>query len=365
MNANRTILFVINKLGYGGAQKILSFIANELDKRGHTVYIYTFEDSFLHYSLGESVTHIPENDISRKRAIRRFVQIKQIYRVMKEVEPDIVISFLDFPNLLCILASLCSETPLIISERGDPHRGTDIINKFRKFMYRFADGIVFQIEGARDYHCKMIRKKSCIIPNPVIINQSFQPPKQRKKEISFVGRFELKQKRQDLMLLAFQKVVEVHPDITLTFYGDGPDEQKVRNMAKELNIYSNINFAGVVSDVYKNIRESQVFVLTSDYEGIPNALIEAMSVGLPVIATDCSPGGARMLIKDKINGLLVPKGNVNAIAEAIMFLLNDERVAEQYGQKALEVRKKFAPEEIINRWEEYINDVCEKCRHKF
>jgi len=353
----KTILFVIHSLGYGGAEKNLTFVANGLVQRGYGVYVYTYEGATQHYALHTDIIHITEAHIPKTKGLRRLVQIFQIRKTIRKVKPDVVISFLNYPNLLSILATLCSKTPIIIAERGDPYQGKGVFDALRHLMYRFADGAVFQTEGAKDYFSGTLRRESCVIPNPVTVRNGLVSGITRNNEIAYVARFELVQKRQDIMLWALRKVVDDYPAIRLVFYGDGPDEYKVRELVEQLNLSDYVRFAGLESNICDKIRTSRMFVLTSDYEGIPNALIEAMAVGLPVIATDCSPGGARMLIEDKVNGLLVPKGDVVAIAEAIKFLLQNEQVAESYGEKASEIVNKFTPEKIYDSWIKYINRV--------
>ncbi|MBD2866499.1 glycosyltransferase [Paenibacillus oceani] len=351
----KSVLFIIHRLSYGGAEKNLTFVANELSRRGFKVQVFTYEDAVQHYPLDEDVVHLVEKNISTTRGIRRFVQIFQIKKVIKEHKPDVVVSFLNFPNLLSILATMFTSTPVIISERADPYQTNGIFDTVRQYMYRYADGAVFQTDGARDYFTKRLANKSCVIPNPVIQKVKHEPVTERNNEIAFVARFELVQKRQDLMLLAFRKVADKYPDIKLVFYGDGPDETYVRELTERLNLTDHVRFEGVVENVAARIRNARMFVLTSDYEGIPNALIEAMSIGLPVVATDCSPGGARMLIEDKVNGCLVPKGDVDAISNSIIYYIENGQIAEEYGRKATEVVDRFTPKKIMSKWEEYIN----------
>lgn len=354
MTVNQSILFIIHRLGYGGAEKNLIFVANGFAQMGYKVFVYTYEDEARSFLLDEKVTHLTEKKVCKIRGIRRFIQLFQIRKVIKENKPDVVISFLNFPNLLSILASLFLNTTTIISERGDPYRSVGAFDKFRQYLYNFSDGAIFQTDGARDYFNKRLIEKSCVIPNPVMLQANSEHVSERKNEIAYVARFEMVQKRQDLMLEAFRKVVDIHPNIELVFYGDGPDEQQVRDMVYQLSLSNHVRFQGVVDHVTDKIQSSKMFVLTSDYEGIPNALIEAMSVGLPVIATDCSPGGARMLITDKENGRLVRKGDSEAIADAILHIIENNQIAEEYGHKAREIVLKYKPENILKMWEAYI-----------
>jgi len=178
-----------------------------------------------------------------------------------------------------------------------------------------------------------------------------------KNEISFVGRFEIKQKRQDIMLKAFHLVQKEIKDIKLVFYGDGEDVNVIKTMVNNLKLNDKIVFRGKVDNVESHIYNSKLFVLTSDYEGIPNSLIEAMSLGLPCISTDCDPGGARLLIKDNINGLLVPKGDEKKIAEAILFLLRNPVSAYKIGQEARKILEEYSEDKIIYLWKTYIEKI--------
>jgi glycosyltransferase involved in cell wall biosynthesis len=162
------------------------------------------------------------------------------------------------------------------------------------------------------------------------------------------------------MLEAFKQVVEKHPEYTLKFFGDGPDEEKMKSYAEELGISQNVCFCGRSDNILEDISHSEIFVLSSDYEGIPNSLLEAMSLGLPCVSTDCSPGGARMLIKDGENGLLVPRGDEDALASAILRMIEDRDFAVSCGKRAAEVRERFALPVILSAWEKYIESCAKK-----
>jgi len=353
----KCVLFVIHQIRYGGADKMFSYIANQLNKRDYNVYVYTYESANSYYKLDGGIGYIPETNISTKRILRRFVQINQVRKVINRVKPDVVISFLQTPNVISTLATMFTKMPVIICERGDPYKSSKIIGKLFQLTYYFAQGSVFQTKGARDYFKGKIKNKSVVIPNPVMQKIKYEPKIKHNNEIAFVARFEIKQKRQDIMLQAFAKVVKEYPDFKLVFYGDGKDLKVVRKMVLELGVGDKVIFAGVVDDICNSIKSSKMFVLTSDYEGIPNALIEAMSVGLPVISTDCSPGGARMLIEDKVNGVIVPKGDIDAVAEAIKNYIKHPDVAEKYAREAVKIACKYSPEKIINLWGDYINKI--------
>ena len=180
------------------------------------------------------------------------------------------------------------------------------------------------------------------------------PFEKRKKEIAFVGRFYLPQKRQDVAVKAFQLFLLKHPDYKLVFYGDGKDLDKIKKQVKKSGIDNNVVFMGAVKNLAECLKNSKMLLITSDYEGIPNALIEGMCIGLPCISTDCSPGGARFLIQDKENGLLVPRNSPNDIAEACSFIVEHPDIAEQYGKDAQMITEKLSPQIIYQLWNDYL-----------
>ena len=229
-------------------------------------------------------------------------------------------------------------------------------DKIRYYCYNFADRMVFQIPGVRDYFNEEIRKKSVIIPNPVGI------PEQEwtidgSSDIACVARMEMRQKRQDLLLKACVDVLDSFPLVKLHLYGDGADMTQTMEIAKTLGIEKNVIFHGVVKDVKQIISHHRLFVLTSDYEGIPNSLLEAMSLGMPVVATDCSPGGAAFLINNGDNGLLVDRGDVGQIASAITKLLSDDSLSIRLGKNARESSKRHSYERNRESWISTIDSV--------
>ena len=159
------------------------------------------------------------------------------------------------------------------------------------------------------------------------------------------------QKRQDLIIHAFNKISEKYHDYTLELYGSGPDEQYLRYLASKND---RIIFKGVTTNVAESIQNASMFVLASDYEGIPNALLEAMSIGVPCISTDCSPGGASLLIDNREKGILVERGSIDQLAEAIDFMLSNQDYAESAAIKAMDVNERFSEERIANSWYEFL-----------
>jgi glycosyltransferase involved in cell wall biosynthesis len=351
------ILFIVHKMTYGGAQKIMAFLANGLSSDGYNIYLLTYEDMTLGQALAPGVKHLGLSFSPPSiYALRRVLQIIGVRKVINRVRPDVIIAFLPYANIISIIAAVGTRVPVIISERGDPNVLQSWFTQLRDFIYNFSDGYVFQTEEAKKHFNKRIQAKAAVIPNPVIVNNI--PPKwvgNKDNVIVNVGRFELIQKRQDVLIKAFSKIADKFPDVNLVFYGEGKDKQEIIKIIADCNLEKRVFLAGYTENIYLSIMRSRLFVLSSDYEGIPNALIEAMVVGLPCISTDCSPGGAASLIKNLKNGILVKTGCVEELAQAMEFLLSHPEVAESMGESALKIKIDLNPTIIICQWKKYID----------
>lgn len=357
----KKVLFVVHALGYGGVGKMLSYLANYVCDAGYDVVIYVQEQLGQHYSQNNKITIVQETRFFSNYYTRHFQQIGQLRKRIIEIKPDIVISFQTNQNALSVLATRGKGIPVIISERGDPYQYNSIIAKLKNIVINRAEGGVFQTQKAKEYFGKGLQKRSKVIYNPNTVPTMPIPKwENRRDEIVFVARFDIQQKRQDLIVKAFSMICDKIPSFKLGFYGIGDDEKQIREQVHSLGIDEKVIFHGLERDIPNAIRNAKLFVLTSDYEGMPNALIEAMAVGLPCISTDCSPGGAAELINTGENGVIVPKGDVEAIKKAIMRMLSNPTEAEKMGIEAQKIVEKLDPEIIYKQWKEYINEVLNK-----
>lgn len=359
------VMFVINNLSYGGAQKILTYVANLLNRNEFSVCVLNQAQEIPAFrALNEDVMILGHKSFTR-RYIRRFQELRYIVKTVKKENIDVIVSFLDIPNFFATIAGLLCHIPVIISERGDPSQAT-IINKMMQNFEVFASGAVFQTEGAKAYYPKLLQIKSAVIPNPVERKNIDIPFLYEKniRRIAFVGRFECVQKRQDLAIEALNEVLKTYPDVILNFYGGGPDEEMCINKAKELGVFSNAIFHGKTEDIQNALYENDLYLITSDYEGIPNSLLEAMAIGMPVISTDCSPGGAAMLIGNNKNGVLVPRNDLRALVDAILKMIQHPDIAKECGQNAKKRCDDFSRERILTLWEEYIKNVYYRGKRK-
>ena len=357
-NHKYRVMLVIHALGYGGAGKMIVKLADALAQRDDIeVILYVEEKPGKHYPMDERVKVCQETEFFENYYTRHFQQIFQLRRRVKEIKPDLIISFQTNQNALAVLAAMGRHIPVIISERGDPYQYTNIVAKLKNFVINKANGGVFQTHKAMEYFGKKLQKRSRVIYNPCPPDIVERPKwENRKDEIAFVARFDIQQKRQDLMVDAFALVAPKHPEIKLAFYGVGePDMTTIKTKVEKLGLQDHIIYKGLVKQVINEIKDSKLFVLSSDYEGMPNALIEAMVAGLPCVSTDCSPGGARELIEDGVNGYVTPCGDAEKLAKAINDMLDNPEKADAMGAKAQDITKTLAADKIFGEWNEYIN----------
>lgn len=363
---NRKIIIVRDGLSRdnGGAITALLSLADNIKEDFSLKFVFLYDDTVDKAALAsydfESI--LPSFNISRvERKIRLYTTtLWKLNAILKKEAPDCVISFGSTSLTLVTMLKKIRGYKTIFSERNDPNYcARTISDRIRYYCYNYADRMVFQVPGVRDYFNNKIRSKSVIIPNPVGI-----PDKQwgleGTKDIVCVARMEMRQKRHDILFTAFQLVGDKLPEVKLHLYGDGGDMQKTKNLAHDLGISDRVVFHGNIKNVKEKIGEYRVSVLTSDYEGMPNTLLEAMALGMPVVATDCSPGGASYLIENGVNGMLVPRGDANGVAEALVKLLEDDVLSISLGKAARERAKKQSyernKEEWINLIEGVIND---------
>lgn len=305
-------------------------------------------------------TALPLND--RSGRIANFIKREKILKdTWKQLHPDVILSFLGKNNIMAIKSARGLGIPVVVSVRSNPSReyGTKSLNLSMRHYFKKAAGVVVQTTEAAEYFDSRVRTK--ILPNsihPDFINRSVVPFEDRAKEIVTVGRLD-DNKNQILLINAFKELEKDFPDYRVVIYGDGEKRKEFESAATE-----SVTFMGRVSDVPDRIAGSEVFVLTSRQEGYPNALIEAMSLGLVCISTDCPCGGPRDLIRSGDNGLLIPMASdeemVKELSDALRRVLTDRKLAEEMSQNALKVRDEYNPDIINGQWKDYLEGVMNK-----
>lgn len=349
------IIFITNILGNGGAGRVMATIANYLACKKYKVEILSFLDNYETYDVHNEIKSRVIYCKNKNSLLKKIERIIRLRKIIKENKGATIISFEYFVNMQTILATLGLKNKVIISERNDPSQQGNkfIIDKLRGILYRFADILVCQTEDAKSYFSKNIQKKSTVILNPIMPNLPQRFIGERKKEIVTFCRIE-KQKNLKMLIDAFVLLNKDHSEYTLSIYGDGSEKQELIEYVKSLGYIEKVNFYGFVNDIHSKIVDKSMFVSSSDYEGISNSMIEAMVIGLPSVVTDCPCGGARMVINNNKNGLLVPVGDVNSLYEGMKKIIEDKDFEELLSKNATLIRDELSVEKICSKWIELL-----------
>lgn len=350
------ILFISRGLGIGGAQKILAFVANRCVDAGYDVTIISLTDNEPTLKIRDEIKidyagYNPDIVNPLRKIFYKLSFLKKLRKMIRDSKPDLIVTFMADVLRIAVLSSTGLKIPIIGSERANPLRYTK--KQYLKYSkaYRKCNAVVFQTQRAASVFDKNIRNKSLVIPNPCIPRLKPIEPYTgiRRKVITAAGRLE-NQKRFDILISAFSKVVKKHPDYQLHIYGEGDQRGTLQDRIEQLSLNKNVVLKGAVKDVFTEVSNCTAFVLSSDYEGIPNVLIEALSIGIPCISTDCEPGGPRLLFDDGRRGILVPTGDIDSMANAICNYIENPKLANQFGELGKEVNKEFAPDTIAQQW---------------
>lgn len=349
------ILFIIHNMYVGGAAKQIGLTAAGLAERGHDVSIYTYVGESLETEIDSRITYIAEANPPKSRLSNLLFTPVHIHRIVKDRKPDVVVSWGTDAGGLTVLGCKGLPVKVVFSERLDPYHEKTLNLRLMKVLCGYSDGGVFQTNMVRNYYARI--RKSVVCPNPIDPNlkiESFLPMSERKKEITWVGRMINVHKRMDVAVKAFSIIHSQYPEYVLSFYGDGPDIDATKALVKEYGLEKSVLFLGTVKNVIEYVKKSRVSLMTSDFEGIPNVIIESFAAGTPVVSTDCSPGGARVLIQDSYNGFIVPAGDYKALADKVLSLLSDDKHSEEFVTRSKDKLESLDYDRILDSWNDFI-----------
>ena len=348
------LLFYISTIRGGGAARVMVNIANEMAKKGHNILFVTNFPDEHEYVLNDGIDRRSLEATERKdgRLKKNLSRIRALRRILKESKPDVALSFMGENNFRLLIAAAGLRAKAIVSIRCDPAReyASTLSRTLAKLLYRKADAVVFQTEDAKAFFPKAIQKRSQIIFNQVD-DRFFALEKEPGDYIAACGRL-TKQKNYPMLLRAFAEVAKEYPNEKLHIYGDGELLDSLSTLATELGIADAVHFMGFSNDVPSVLQKAKLLVMSSDYEGLPNAVLESLAAGVPVVSTDCPCGGPRMVIRDGENGYLVPVGDEKAMAKKIKALLSDKERLAAMGKAAKESAGFYRGEQVIETWEE-------------
>ena len=359
----KKIVMYIDSMGHGGAQRVMSILIDNLTKsKVHVVLVNDFKlsNNETQYSIDEGVKrYYLQDKIEGNFFSKNIKRIHNLRKIIKFEKPDIVLSFLGNPNKRMLLATIGISVRKVVSVRNDPNKeyGAGAFHRIiANLILGLSDGVIFQTKDAQKYFSKSIQKKSEVIFNPV--SDVFFDTKYigDEKTIVSIGRLE-QQKNNALLINAYAKIADKYPDYRLVFYGQGSLAKELQQLCSDLHISSRVVFAGDTNNVSEVLEHCGLFVLSSDYEGMPNSLMEAMAVGVPCISTDCPCGGPKELIVNGQDGVLVDVGNSKQLEDAICMLLNDDISRCRLGQNAKEETLRLKSSIICEKWKSFFEKV--------
>jgi len=355
----KTYLFYISTIKSGGAARVMVNLANEFVDAGYKIVFVTNFPSETDYILNERVIreNIRSSEFHENAIKKNLYRCKKLRQIIKRYKPNLALSFMAENNFRLIISTIGFHTKTVISVRSDPrYEYSTVLRKIlAQVLFRFASGIVFQTKQAQQMFPRAIIKKSTIIANEVA-NVFYSTKHVKDDYFVAVGRL-VPPKNYELMINAFARFTDDFPNAVLRIYGEGERRTQLENLISTLNAVNNIKLMGQVEDIASVLSHASAFILSSNIEGMPNALLEAQAMGLPCISTDCPSGGPAEIIQNGKNGILIPPNDEDALVNALKRIAVDTNYAKNLGKYAHDSAMKYNPISIFSRWESYLNSV--------
>lgn len=350
----KKITFFIGSMGRGGAERVISILANHYAQQGWHVEIVMLLKNSVEYELSREIVLV---DLSG--SITSYVQnavswLTQIRYYLKKNRPDRVVSFVARINALVLTAALGLNLRIVVSERNDPRNDgrSAAMQQYCNLIYRTAERIVFQTEYERKCFCKAVQRKGMVIPNPVNV-QAKKAQGSGNLRIVTAGRL-APQKNHRMLVDSCALLKEGTRDFSCDIFGEGPCRKELSDYIHQRGMDGCVHLRGSVHDLHRQMASADIFVMTSDYEGLSNALIEAMMMGFACITT-AYPGAEELIVHGE-NGLVVPCRNAQALAEAIAVLAEHPELAARYSENARQTAELFRAEHVLQKWEQAVQE---------
>lgn len=364
--AMKKIAFHLNCLAYGGTERVVTNLAERFAREGYEVTVATEWQEEEEYALSDRVERRivgpTEADGKKGRLAKIFLRYLRLRRFVKQERPDVLIAFGRKANYRALAATVGMKQKVVVCVRTNPEGHYDLLEDRIQIplLFRRASGFVFQTVGQRDFFPPYVRKKSTIILNP--INPKYlnlEPVGQREKEVVHSGRI-AGFKNHPMLIRAFVRVHEKHPDYVLKCYGPDVGEgalERAQACIEEHHAQDYVTMMGPSDALEKCLPKASVYAFSSDWEGLPNAVMEAMAMGLPVVATDCPCGGPATVIEEGVNGLLVPVRDEEAMAAAICRLIEDPALAERLSENARKIGEIANDDAVFAQWRAWLESL--------
>ena len=360
------IAIYISLLSRGGAERKAANIADYMYRQGNEVVLINMYRSEKEYEVSEGIKRITSEPLPEElpggrigNFITRFNRLRSIW---KSERPDVVLSFIGKTNVMTLLTTRGLNIPVAVALTGAP--GREYYSPMLKFMarhlFKCADAVLLQTRQSMDFFPKGVLKKAIIMRNPVSADYDIDRYEgERDKTIVTLGRVD-SNKNHELIIDAFANIAKDCPDWKVYIYGEGPERDRLIKKVDDLGLSDRVLLPGFTNDPVSVLKKAGVFVLSSNSEGTPNALIEAMMLGLPVISTDCPCGGPGELIRDGENGLLIPMNDVSKMQDSLQKIINNYHFAEQIGRESAKTRDIYSPKKVFKTWEELFETLANK-----
>ena len=352
----KKVMFVCQSLGNGGAERVVSVLTDELSEADYRVFILTMTKEKQVYNINENVEIVAPHKNYNAGILGKLQRVKIIRDEIIKHKIDVVVAFSHYNAMFSVIASYGLPVRIIGSERNDPAqlKNRKILNSTRNILYKKLDCLVCQTDEAKAYFPNKIQEKTTIILNP--ISASIIDPYCGEKEKKIVTFCRLEpQKNLRMLIDAFEILYEEYPDYELNIYGEGSERENLLNYIVSKGLVNVISIKPFCKDVHQKVMKATIFALPSNYEGLSNSMIEAMALGIPTVVTDCPCGGARMVIENNKNGIMVAVDDPKAMYEAFKKIIVSPKFAKELSNNGVKIRDKLNCKKIAKQWKKAID----------
>ena len=352
----KKVMFVFQSLGNGGAERVVSVLTDELSEADYRVFILTMTKEKQVYNINENVEIVAPHKNYNAGILGKLQRVKIIRDEIIKHKIDVVVAFSHYNAMFSVIASYGLPVRIIGSERNDPAqlKNRKILNSTRNILYKKLDCLVCQTDEAKAYFPNKIQEKTTIILNP--ISASIIDPYCGEKEKKIVTFCRLEpQKNLRMLIDAFEMLYEEYPDYELNIYGEGSERENLLNYIVSKGLVNVISIKPFCKDVHQKVMKATIFALPSNYEGLSNSMIEAMALGIPTVVTDCPCGGARMVIENNKNGIMVAVDDPKAMYEAFKKIIVSPKFAKELSNNGVKIRDKLNCKKIAKQWKKAID----------
>lgn len=349
------VLFIAANLNSGGAERVMSLLANQFIENGYEVGFVFLKKDIRFYPLPQNVIiKVAEKECGSDSLIKKLLWMR---KHIKQNKPDVIFAFRIAVYCATLLSLLGVKVPVIASERNDPRFNSLAWKVIQAVLLPLAKHLVVQTQQIKNYFPKFIQKKTTVIINPVredVFYENANGSSKKENRIISVARLD-SQKNQQMMIRAFAKIAEEYSDWHLVIFGEGPLRTTLESLISSLKLQGRVLLPGRTELVIDELRKSKLFCFSSDFEGLSNSMIEALCVGLPIVTTNVS--GTEDIIVDGENGFIVPVNDENAMAHSLRGLMADEQLMKKMGEQNRQKAHLFSIESIYAQWEKLIQSV--------